>query len=88
MTETIWKYTLKPGCVFDIPKDAKILKVDEQFGEICMWALVNPDAPKVKRNFVVIGTGHDMPKCRVSNYLGTAKIDGGLLVFHVFEVVL
>ncbi len=84
MPKTIWKYTLQPEGSIEIPKDAELLTVAEQYGEICLWALVEPTAPRVERSFVSFGTGHDVPDDNLS-YVGSAQLQGGALVFHVFE---
>lgn len=83
--KTIWKYTMKPQCSHDMPKDAQLLSVREQGDEICMWALVDPEAEKETRHFVGFGTGHDVPD-RPMTFIGTAHLHGGMLVFHVFEL--
>jgi hypothetical protein len=88
MNKQIWKYVLStPPITIEIPKDSKILTVQEQFGEICLWVLVNPTAPKEKRTFEVYGTGHaityDMGIDR--NYISTVQLIGAQLVLHVFE---
>jgi hypothetical protein len=63
--------------------------VREQGEEVMLWALVDTEAPLEVREFVVYGTGH---RCHAAenhkvNYLGTAHLNGGALVFHAFEVL-
>lgn len=84
--KTIWKYTLQPECTLDMPKDAEVLSVREQGEDICLWALVDPNAEKEPRKFVGFGTGHDVPD-HPMKFIGTAHLHGGSLVFHVFEMV-
>ncbi len=48
-----------------------------------IWALVDTDAPEEARVFHVRGTGH--PADALGRYVGTFQIDGGALVFHLFE---
>lgn len=82
----IWKYTLKPRVELQMPKGAEVLTVREQSEDICLWALVDPAAEKETRQFHSFGTGHkvdDLPM----KYVGSAHLQGGALVFHVFEVV-
>lgn len=89
---TIWKYILKPTCTIEMPEGSLILSVQAQLQadgvleEVCMWVLVDPDLPKVPREFVVYGTGHPVRDDRVEKFLGTVQLSGGKLVFHVFEV--
>jgi len=85
MSERIFKYKLEAGADVIMPAGAAILTVQTQHGEICVWATVNPDAPKIKRRFWIYGTGHEMfDKPERSFYVGTVQLSGGALVFHVF----
>jgi hypothetical protein len=84
----IWKYIIHPNnLIHRIPKGGITRHVDEQNGDICVWVEVDPEQPKVSRHFEVYGTGHpikyDMGASR--DYLGTVKLEGGALVFHVYE---
>jgi hypothetical protein len=84
----VWEYTIKPNeLVHEVPAGGIIRCVDEQFGEVCAWIEVDPKAPKNKRRFEVYGTGQpineDMGNQR--EYLGSVKLEGGALVFHVYE---
>ena len=82
--KTIWKFQLTIGePVAAMPRGAQILTVHEQYGEVCLWALVDPDAPTEDRRFHIVGTGH--PSAHLKNYIGTAQVAGGALVWHVFE---
>lgn len=104
---TIWKFPLPeppnpPQSVFEIemPRGAKILAVQAQSEYPCIWALVRSDAPKVKRRFLVFGTGQEIqhevikaasptgyvdPDWFEEDYVGTFQLYGGRLVFHVFD---
>lgn len=89
MAKTIWKF---PIVITDLqtvplPDGAKVLTVAEQRGDLCLWAEVNPDAPKVKRTFEVFGTGHPMHTDMgvERGYVGTAQTEGGSFVWHVYE---
>lgn len=82
--KTIWKFILAPDITLDLPRGAEILSVREQGGNICLWALVDPQADQTTRRFVVIGTGHAVPDGPLW-FLGTAHLAGGQLDFHVFE---
>ena len=88
---TIWKYVLKPICALEMPKGAQILSVHAQASsvheDICMWALVDPTQTKEIREFAVFGTGHPVPPGANMKFLGTAMLNEGRLVFHVFEVL-
>lgn len=82
--KTIWKWTLSPDCTIEMPKGAKILAIQEQCNKPQMWALVDPEAEKESRHFLTIGTGHRI-NMDLGEYHGTFQVDGGALVFHVFE---
>lgn len=82
--KTIWKFKLEPECTVKMPAGAEILSVREQGHQIYAWALVDPDAPSEDRHFVGVGTGHDLPD-EPLKFLGSAHLDYGTLVFHVFE---
>lgn len=83
---TIWKFPLAITDMQKVmmPEHAEILCVQEQFGQPCIWAIVNPEAPKVERWFCIYGTGNSM-RSEYRNYIGTAQT--GPLVWHVFENV-
>lgn len=84
---TIWKFELSETGVYsylEMPKKARILAVqnDNKTGKPCLWAIVNPKAPREDRIFVILGTGSPMGEGR-HDYVGT--IQGGPFVWHVFE---
>jgi hypothetical protein len=87
MAKTIWKYDLEPdGSVIEMPQGAKPLSVQMQGDGPCLWALVDPEAAKESRRFHVAGTGHPLPD-NLGDHLGTFQMNGGALVFHVFELL-
>jgi hypothetical protein len=84
--KTIWKYTVS-GAVTEVlmPADAQILSIQMQEARICMWALVDPERPKVSRTFRTRGTGWVIGSDEtLGTHLGTV-IDGPF-VWHIFEV--
>lgn len=85
---TVYKYPLLPigdNIVLSLPAGATVLSVQVQHGEPCVWALVDTDAPLVKRSFRLAGTGHPLPNAPLA-HLGTFQLEGGSLVFHLLEV--
>ena len=82
---TIWKYDLRLVDVQNVrlPVAAKILAVQVQRGVPRLWALVDPGAPEENRRIAIRGTGH--PIDMAGEYIGTFQVEGGALVFHVFE---
>jgi hypothetical protein len=79
----IFKYVIKIGNVNKVvmPSRAKILSVQMQGNELCIWAMVWDDNPDVVRTFVVRSTGE--PLRDVEAYVGT--VQNPPYVWHVFE---
>lgn len=87
---TIWKYPLEVNGIqrVSMPRGAKILCVQPQFGAVCLWACVEEKNPIVQRTILIAGTGHPLPDGDATlEYLSTFQIDGGALVFHAFELI-
>ena len=82
----IWKATLQPIDVQQImvPVGAEMLCAREQFDHICVWYRCEPTAPLAPRTLAVVGTGNPAPEAD-GRYLGTASLQGGQLMFHIFE---
>jgi hypothetical protein len=84
----IWKYTLE---VTDeqpvlMPRGAKLLSVQGQGDDVCLWAEVDAEAPKESRIFCVFGTGQLIRTDHSPRtYVGTAQLVRLGLVFHIFE---
>lgn len=87
MAKTIWKYDVSQGGIFHIPIGAKILSVQAQQCDVCLWMLVDPDSKLEQRHFQIYGTGHPIPEIDDLEYIGTAVLNGLPLVWHVFEVI-
>ena len=89
MTMTVWKFPLRLTEIqeIELSSGARIIKVDVQHGVICLWAWCNPhpEATKVKRRILIVGTGHDAPTYSEADYLGSVLTSGGDFVWHVFE---
>ena len=92
--KTIWKYQLvwvpvqvieMPGMFLEGNRDVitkgDALTVGVMNNEAFLWAMVDDNAPKVKRTIRMLWTGE---QCNYSyeDYVGTVVNDG--LVFHVF----
>lgn len=86
----IYKYPVHLDDRFEIemPEAAQILDVQVQQGKPVMWALVYPEAPKVRRTFRLIGTGHpiEIEEWGRLAHLGTFQYANGTMVFHLFEL--
>lgn len=67
-------------------KGAKLLHVAAQGDDLCLWALVELNAPSVKRRFRVATTGDRVTTLVASwPYVGTGHLSGGSFVLHVFD---
>jgi hypothetical protein len=86
--KTVYKYPVPPDDTFEmmLPQGAQILTVDLQFGEMQLWALIDPDAPLNRRRFRLAGTGHPI-KERNLLYINTFQAHGGALILHLFEIL-
>lgn len=53
-----------------------------------VWALVNPEEPTERRPFRLAGTGHPIDyEADDLRFVGSFQLDGGTLIFHLFEIV-
>lgn len=79
----IWKFPFEitDDVVIEMPEMPLPLSVQVQDGKPTIWAIVNPEAPKVKKRFFVYGTGHPIND-EGKAYLGTIQHQG--FVWHVF----
>lgn len=84
MESAIWEYTLllTDSTVLDIPVASNILHVAEQHGQVTLWVRVDPTADKVKRVFVIVGTGNPF-ESEGLQYIGT--VFDRSFVWHVHE---
>ena len=86
----VFKYPLEVRSnVLTVPFGAQILSVGQQNGQLCLWALVEPEAREVQIEITVVGTGWDI-KGRLSDFvdgfLGTVQV--GAFVWHVFDTTM
>lgn len=81
---TIWKAEIaRDDFSFKAPAGAELLTAREQHGSVCVWYRCDPSRPLEQRRVEVCGTGWDgAPGGR---YLGSAHLDSGAFVLHVFE---
>lgn len=82
--KTIWKFPLRVDDTQFVPAPAgaEVLSVQVQGGAPCVWAIVDPDAPRSGFTIQMRGTGH--PLGSVGTYVSTFQIYDGALVFHAF----
>jgi hypothetical protein len=72
-------YTL-PGCV-------ELLSVIEQHNKIVLYYLVDTEVLDAYVRIDIFATGSDVPFAypQQRHFLGTVKLDGGSLVYHIFH---
>jgi hypothetical protein len=93
-TREVWKYKVPVGEVhganstISMPEGAQIVSVGTQWAEVWVWAIVDPQRPRVERRLGYFATGGQLPDW---DYVGTAHIigrdplAGSAYVWHVFE---
>jgi hypothetical protein len=88
MNSVIWKFNIKPDRFeLQLPIGAIVLTVQTQNGIPYIWAVCNPIAEMENRVFLLLGTGCNNPEIQHCKYIGTFQMEGGMLVFHLFEVL-
>jgi len=88
MSKVIYKYEIPlPGddglSIVELPCIRRLLHVAAQGNRLFVWALVDPQARMLPVTFKVVGTGHPFDD-RHFVYMGTALMNAGTLVWHVF----
>lgn len=82
--KAIWKFVfILDTTDISMPRGAKFLHVSLQAGEPCLWAIVDPQADKVRRLIRVRGTGYEIPDGDSELHIGTFQ--QGPYVWHVFD---
>jgi hypothetical protein len=86
----IWKFQLDrvDSQQISMPKEAQVLSVAMQHGNICIWATVSPDAPNEDRVFEIRGTGNPLPADFYEDRIFIGTVFDGPYVWHVFERLL
>lgn len=82
MSTRIYKYKLDRSIA--MPIGAKILCIQAQAGQMCLWAQVNSDAPTVCRKFLVYPTGVILDDVE-QVYIGTVQEPP--YVWHIYEEI-
>jgi len=87
MSKTIWKFVLEFGDnpTAKMPEGAQIIHADivSGAGVIYVWAIVDPAATLLTYEFILRGTGHQLP-----DYFGEhiATVLDTPFVWHLFRV--
>lgn len=85
---TVHKYSLEMSDHVSIkmPRGSQLLHVGIQGGGLYLWARVDTDAPRVRRDLRVAGTGHSLGDAYDRPHIGTVITASGALVLHVFDL--
>lgn len=96
MAKAVWKYPAAPPdatalysseWALEMPVGATILFIEVQYGQPKMWAEVDAETDQYEiRRFKLVGTGHAEIESG-DKYIGSFLVNGGVFVFHVYEVV-
>jgi hypothetical protein len=84
----IWKVSLKltDEQIVRLPQNAQILSAQMQKGQISLWYLCNAHNPLVNFYIDIYGTGNPISShIHTARFISTFQMEGGDLVFHVFE---
>lgn len=84
----IWKFELPfKATEISAPEGAQVVSLGPQAGYPCIWMRVpDPEAPKVRRQFVLMATGEEFADYPSFVYGGTIIMGQPThLVWHVFE---
>lgn len=89
--ESLWtvykyKFAIEPmePFVLQLPKGARPLRVGIQESQPCLWAMVDSNAEKEPRTFLLVGTGHEIEEPDRWDHVTTFYMAGGKLIWHVF----
>lgn len=87
---TVYKYPIEVKSHFplSLPDGARILKVDFQGDQLCLWALGDTNVKPVTRMIRVFGTGHPIgtenPNVTMNKLVFIDTVFHGPFVWHVF----
>lgn len=90
MTQIIGKFALNPyNKSIQINKNAKILTVHIQKGNVFLWAIIDLDMPLISRGITRVATGQGLSveqlDTKKGQYIGTAFLANESYVFHFFD---
>lgn len=83
----IFKYELLivPVQQISLPENAKIMTVQFQGNQLCLWAMVNPHSYDEYRYIRIAATGEKITDESDLKYINTVQQFDGELIWHVFE---
>lgn len=84
MNQIIYKYTLSPVTVLELPQFAEAVSAKAQGGEIVLYVQLDPSEATIKRTFYAFPTGTTFDASN-TYFIDTVML--GELVFHIFEFI-
>lgn len=87
MSKIIYKYPLQLTLhqFVRMPVGAKVLDVQYQGDQLCLWALADPRNAPVKRSIHLSGTGCPFDTCDPDKAIHLATVQRLAFVWHVFD---
>ena len=89
----IYRYVIEPTKekhILHLPAYSEILSIQNQYGELCVWAKINyPHIGETEAHSLrVFMTGEEFIKePNDLRFISTVQMRGGSLVLHIFEEV-
>lgn len=86
----VWKFTLDVvgSQEIEMPESARLLSVQVQHSKPQLWVMVDETAESTElRKIRIAGTGRPIPDHDSVRFIDTIQLQGGALIFHVFERV-
>ncbi len=88
MAKRVFKQALDamaPVSWHEIPRGARMLSAGQQQDVPMVWFLCDDEAPVVRRQFLIKGTGHEIgPAVEEFDFIGTVSTFDGELIWHVW----
>jgi hypothetical protein len=91
VTGTIWKFPLQLQAEQTIhaPENIAALHLAMQNGTLCLWCMVDHNAPMIEHKLMIRGTGNPLgfdPSIEGGvAYVGSVLMNEGAYVWHVFS---
>lgn len=94
MKQTIYRYGIdvEDEVVLKMPRGARIISVGTKTPSagsmLDLWAMCDPEETELESVRIrIVGTGHPIPDWQQLLFIGTVVVYDGVLVWHVFKVV-
>lgn len=81
------KFPLREIIELPIPLGSKILSIQKQNGEWCVWYLFDTEEKPGKVHLRTIGTGHPIDARDIKNLEFLATVQDGDFVWHFFRIL-